>query len=213
MTRTATAFLFTVDRLVAHNPKLYFWTWTFRQVPYNDTWAMRMYHLFITRLCRKVPGLLGVRVAELHKSHGIHFHAICNRRIPIDLVRKIGWPIGFGQIKVIEVTPGKLPEYLAKYLSKGYRKANIFARRRRWGTIGGLKSTRCRDVEYRSNFTRNHKILHERQQIDYRTAIALRVYSNSYGVCNDWPPNIRDRYAHVCKLTGAVTLDNIDVPF
>ena len=62
---------------------------TFKSVPLDDDAAMEDWHIFSSRLCWHYPELQGVRVTELHRSHGIHFHFFVNIRVPIDHMRKI----------------------------------------------------------------------------------------------------------------------------
>lgn len=192
LSRTATAFAFTCERLAHYNPELYFWTFTFRQVPFNDTWAMWQYNFLSRKLKNIDPLLRGIRVVELHRSHGIHFHALINRRIPIDRVRRMGWPHGFGRMSVQKADLGSA-SYMAKYLTKQYREDNGFGQRRRWGAIGGFPVTRCRDVVYDTDYTRNHQAMFGGLKVPYGLAMLLRSYSDVWGECWQWPPFIRTR--------------------
>lgn len=83
----------------------------------------------------------GLRVLERHDGGGprhgnLHYHAVVDKRIPADIVWKIGERYGIGHMEVEQVrdVTGHL-RYLAKYLGK----QNIQGRGCRlksWGTIG-----------------------------------------------------------------------------
>jgi len=193
LNRSCLAFTFSCEKLALYNDKLYFWTWTFRQVPYNDDWAMWQYKQFIRKIQDEFPLIKGIRITELHRSHGIHFHALANERIPIERVKRIGWPHGFGRMSVERADVGSIT-YLAKYLTKQYRSENQFGSRRRWGTIGGFQPSRCRDIAYDTPCSRNHAAMFGAEQTDTWTAMLGRSYSDTWGECWQWPPFIRERY-------------------
>jgi len=192
LNRTAQAFTFTVERLAFWNPKLYFWTFTYRDVPYNDIWAMWQWSRFRMKMHNAFPLIKGVRVVELHRSHGIHFHALINERIPLERVRRIGWPMGFGRMSVQIADTGSA-SYMAKYLTKAYRERNGFGQRRRWGAIGGFPVCRCRDVIYDTDYTRNHQAMFGGLQIPCGLAMLMRSYSDIWGECWQWPAFIKTR--------------------
>jgi len=187
------AFTFTCEKLALHNDKLYFWTWTFRQVPYNDAWAMWQYKQFAHKLAHHFPLIKGVRISELHKSHGIHFHALVNERIPIERIKRMAWPHGFGRVSVSKADLGSI-SYLAKYLTKQYRNENDFGGRRRWGTIGGFPPSRCRDIEYDSSVMRNHRAMFGHHQVDTWTVMLARNFGGVWGEAWQWPPFVRVRF-------------------
>src|ERR1022692_4772946 len=122
--KTACAFQFSVEKLARQSEKLYFWTLTFKSVPIDDLHAMEDWNLLHNRLMWYFRGIQGLRVAELHKSHGIHFHLIVNRRIPLDRMRKVchgtGHIIGnnryldFGRMSVSKCN-ADVSKYLSKY--------------------------------------------------------------------------------------------------
>jgi len=192
LSRTAQAFTFTVERLATYNPKLYFWTFTYRQVPFNDTWAMWQWAQFMRKVNNAFPLLKGVRVVELHRSHGIHFHALVNDRIPLERFRRIGWPHGFGRLSVQAADIGSAG-YMAKYLTKSYREQNGFGRRRRWGAMGGFPVCRCRDVVYDTDYMRNHQAMFGGLKIPCGLAMIMRSYSDVWGECWQWPAFIKTR--------------------
>lgn len=194
LNRSCMAFTFTVEKLFRYNPQVYFWTLTFRHTPRDDTWAMYMFNKYMANLTRKLePLVVGVRVSELHKEHGIHFHLLLNRRIPMERMKRVGWQYGFGRMGVTQADP-QSGLYLAKYLTKQYRIENDFGGRRRWGTIGGFPASRCRDIEYDTDCTRNHAAMFGREQVDTWTAMLARNYSDVWGECWQWPPFVKIRF-------------------
>jgi hypothetical protein len=141
--KSRSAFEFTVRKMLRKNSKLYFWTFTFREV-HSLTEAMRLWNQFLTLLKRKL-GFRGVRVLELHEEHGCHFHVITNRRFPIQNVLLMCERYGFGRIDVRRVVDtAKAVNYLCKYLSK--RRERCLKRARLWSAFGKIERTRVRDV-------------------------------------------------------------------
>jgi len=200
LSRTAAAFRFTADRLARESKELYFWTWTFKKVPINDEYAMMDFAAFRLRLYHHFPFLRGVRVCELHRSHGIHFHAVVNDRIPIDRMKRIMRGSGrlngdnryldFGRMSVTKCDAGTIG-YLAKYLTKQYRKQHNFAGRRRWGTMGGLQPIRCRDILYSTPFHRNMEDIFMGRKTDYVTMLLVSHYSTMWGSVTEWPAHLK----------------------
>ena len=110
-----------------------------------------MFSAFLNHL-RKVTGgdFSGVRVAELHKTHGVHFHALMNRRLDVRLVRRVGHCHGIGRIHVCvaDQNGDAAAKYLSKYLSK-QRSGPLCEsgrRARRWASFGPIKGTRICDL-------------------------------------------------------------------
>src|SRR5205823_12412044 len=96
------AFEFTVRKMLRQTGRLYFWTFTFREV-HSLRAAMRLWNQFLTLLKRKLQ-FRGVRVLELHEEHGCHFHVVTNERFPIRQILALGERYGFGRINVRRVT-------------------------------------------------------------------------------------------------------------
>jgi len=122
MTKTRAAFTLSARLLCEHYPKLYFWTVTFA-VLHDDWEASRLFSAFLNNLRQEVgrTGWGGLRVVELHKEHGVHYHLLVTERLAVDLVRRIGRCYGIGRIQVARVWESEYTEainYLAKYLSK-----------------------------------------------------------------------------------------------
>src|SRR5260370_22917562 len=113
--KSRSAFEFTGWKMLRQNRKLYFWTFTFREVHSLNT-AMGRWNQFLTLLKRKLQ-FCGVRVLELHEDHGCHFHIITNRRFPIRKILALAERYGFGRINVRRVTDAaRAIGYLCKYL-------------------------------------------------------------------------------------------------
>jgi len=141
--KSRAAFEFTVRKMLRQNPKLYFWTFTFREV-HSLKKATRLWNQFLTLLKRKF-GFRGVRVLELHEEHGCHFHVITNRRFPIRKILFMRERHGFGRIDVRRVTDAdRAISYLCKYLSK--RRERCLKRARLWSAFEKIERTRVRDV-------------------------------------------------------------------
>lgn len=196
LNRTAGAFTFSAERLAQQCQELYFWTFTFKQVPLDDETGMQDWVALHNRMKHHFPWMQGLRVVELHRSHGIHFHALINGRIPIRrLFRMIygsGHLVGynrkldFGRMTVDRCDLQTI-SYMAKYLSKQYKKEHNFSGRRRWGTIGGFAATRCRDIEYDSPTHRNRVLAFGDAKVDYASFLMLSHYSLLWGEYADWP--------------------------
>jgi hypothetical protein len=137
------AFEFTVRKMLRQTGRLYFWTFTFREVHSLKT-AMNRWNQFLTVLKRKLQ-FRGVRVLELHEDHGCHFHVITNRRIRIDEILEFAKRYDFGRINVKRVwDSAKAIRYLCKYLSKP--RPPCLKRARLWSAFGEIERTRVRDV-------------------------------------------------------------------
>jgi hypothetical protein len=141
--KSRSAFEFTVRKMLRQNAKLYFWTFTFREVHSLKT-AMGFWNQFLTLLKRKLNSR-GVRVLELHDEHGCHFHVITNRRFPIRKILAFSERYGFGRMDVRSVPDAdKAIRYLCKYLSKP--RPGCLKRARLWSAFGKIERTRVKDV-------------------------------------------------------------------
>jgi len=146
--KSQAAFEFTVRKMES-NGRLYFWTFTYRDV-HSLKRAMELWNEFLTVLKRKL-GFRGVRVLELHEEHGVHFHVVTNRRFKIGRILEIGARYGFGRTGVERVTDvaGGI-SYLCKYLSK--RRAPCLRGVRLWAAFGQIGRTRVADIVSDSPF-------------------------------------------------------------
>jgi len=135
--------------------RLYFWTFTFPK-PLPDWWAGGAFSATWQRVQRKLGGSAGIRVFELHKSHGIHIHMVINRRYPVTEVRRIFKIAGFGRIHVEMVQTQDIERvafYLGKYMTKvsqpmfGVRRVAVWgmsAGKQRSQICNSRASTLCR---------------------------------------------------------------------
>ena len=141
--KSRSAFEFTVRKMLRHSRKLYFWTFTLREV-HSLKRAMQLWNQFFTVLKRKF-GFRGVRVLELHKEHGCHFHVITNRRFSIRKILSMCERYGFGRIDVRRITDAtQTISYVCKYLSK--RRERCLKGARLWSAFGKIERTRVRDI-------------------------------------------------------------------
>jgi len=141
--KSRSAFEFTVRKMLRQNRKLYFWTFTFREVHSLKT-AMGLWNQFLTLLKRKLQ-FRGVRVLELHDEHGCHFHVITNQRFSIRKILAFSERYGFGRLQVQAVTDAtEAVRYLCKYLSKA--RPGCLKRARLWSAFGKIERTRVKDI-------------------------------------------------------------------
>jgi hypothetical protein len=162
VTKTRAAFELTAERLFDGGCDVYFWTFTF-VVLHSDWEASALFGRFLWELRRTLGGDWGgVRVVELHKEHGVHYHALINRRLAIDIVRRVGRLYGLGRIGVKKADVGAA-RYLSKYLSKQRKGPLTESGRntRRWASFGGVPHTRISDLVNDSPmwvYRREHKL-------------------------------------------------------
>jgi len=148
ITKTRAAFELTALRLWETNScKVYFWTFTFYTV-HSDWESSELFSAFLRDLRRTIGGDWGgVRVAELHREHGLHFHALINRRLALDVVRRVAKRHAIGRIHVCRADQ-TAAGYLAKYLSKQKDgpKTKSGRNMRRWASFGNVVKTRVSDL-------------------------------------------------------------------
>jgi hypothetical protein len=190
------AFLWSAERLFQMSKEVYFWTWTFINVPSSDDAAMEDFDCANTRLQHHFPNMRGLRVCELHRSHGIHFHLLLNIRIPIRRLKEILWGsymlnrkpryLDFGRMSVTRCDM-ETAGYMAKYMTKEYRQSHWFGRRRRWGAMGGYEANKVNDVEFVTDSLRNRKELFGGKRCTYGEIIMIQHYTNLWGQLGDWP--------------------------
>jgi hypothetical protein len=95
MTKSKAAFLFASKTL--GKQQLFLWTFTFRELLGVKDTRKRWNHL-LTLLLRTWPTLQGLRVFELHESHGLHVHLITNQFIDVNRARDLATRAGWGRI-------------------------------------------------------------------------------------------------------------------
>lgn len=195
-TRSQAAFLFSVDRLFSLNVPVYFWTFTFKEVydesDYAWRWTAFLKGLEYAHRNRSGRGSLrGLRVVELHKTHGLHYHMLLaggrgrgKHPLSVHIVRRVGKRFGIGIVDVQKCYDKGVGGYLAKYLAKERR---FGSRIRAWGTVGSFLQCRCKDVEIDSPFHRCKEVLVPGQQIDFMNAALIMGTSRHYGDFKHWP--------------------------
>jgi len=152
MTKSEVAFRFTAANLFEDVPEVYFWTFTFKEVM-PDWYYSNTFCTFL-RALQDIHGnvIQGLKVLELHKDHGLHFHCLLSERVSVHVVRRLGKRYGIGRVHVKRADAGSI-DYLAKYISKQFKQANkLFGKVSRWGTIGPVRKCRVRDVEVTSPY-------------------------------------------------------------
>jgi hypothetical protein len=174
MTKTAVAFHMTCDAIFKSSPKVYFWTVTFSEL-HSDWIRAALFRRFLWDLRRKIgKGWGGVRVCELHKEHGVHYHLLVTARLAVDLVRTIGRCHGIGRVHVCIARP-ESASYMAKYLRKQKDGPKTEAGRnaRRWATFGEVPRTRVRDLVNESPMWVYRRI-HDLKFTDYQSEKVLQ---------------------------------------
>jgi len=184
MKKSHCAFQFTVNRFFESFGKGYLWTLTWKSCMPDFRYAL-LYDQFMKELNHRHGGLIyGIRVVEAHPGgHGLHYHMIVNLLIGVRLVRAIGKKYGIGRV---QVTPCNRDGayYIGKYLSK---ENDLSKGTRRWGTIGGFKPTRVRDIEIDSTFHRNMKKVFGSRQVSLPETTWVWSQSAKHGPVGSWP--------------------------
>ncbi|PTX93832.1 hypothetical protein DB345_19845 [Spartobacteria bacterium LR76] len=122
------------------------WTFTFSDVlEIKET--RKLWNHLLTLLKREWPDLCGLRVFELHETHGLHVHLVTNRYIRVELARKLAKKAGWGRIHVMRIN-AEGAKYLAKYLSK--ERETCFKRWRLWAGFGKWDWSRVKDIDLES---------------------------------------------------------------
>jgi len=170
--RTKAAFLFTAEALWKPGGRVYFWTFTFAEIQ-SDWEGSAKFTAFLHDLRRLdwAEDVGGVKVAELHPGgHGIHFHALVNRRLNVNWVRQLARRHGIGRIHVeVADQNGGTAQYLSKYLSKS-REGPLCEsgrRMRRWAAFGPVYRCRCSDLVFHSSMW-DYRRSHDRPFTKYR---------------------------------------------
>ena len=122
--------------------------------------ARKMWSKFLKAFRRQAKyfGFQGLRVFEMHGGgHGLHIHVVTANFLFVNDVRRIWRACGGGRIDVKPI-PFERRHYIGKYLSKSGR-PQCLKGARLWDTFGGLDAVRCKDVEFRSDWTDAYKAL------------------------------------------------------
>lgn len=183
--KSQAAFIMSARKLFQESDKVYFWTFTFNRVM-PDWYYPRSWQMFIVNLQNAYGGFLqGLRVLEVHPGgHGLHYHALLNRRVSVHLVRRHAKKVGIGIVQV-EVATRESAEYLAKYLTKTNP---LWPGMRRWGPIGGFKQVPKNRLEVDSVFHRNFREMNPLgKQIPIEQVQWCWRMSALYGEIAKWP--------------------------
>jgi hypothetical protein len=151
MTKSNAAYLFSTERLGQQS--LFMWTFTFKEALDVKATRAKWNHL-LTLMRRTWPNLAGLRVFEMHKSHGLHVHLVTNRFIDVNVALTLAKKAGWGRIHVQRI-PVERAGYLAKYLSK--QRPECLKRWRLWAGFGTWEWTKVRDIVFDSAFSRIYK--------------------------------------------------------
>lgn len=143
--RTEAAWLLSCRKLFRDYSPIYFWTFTFTEVLNDWVYPVR-WERFTHDLVWKIYGgrLAGLRVIEIHKDHGLHYHALLNKRVWVRIVRRIGKRYGIGRVSVAKADWGSAT-YLAKYLDK--KRFTTTTRIARWHSVGMFEAVHKNDIE------------------------------------------------------------------
>jgi hypothetical protein len=198
MTKTKAAFLMTCDRLFASYPKVYFWTFTWKKV-WNDWDYPHAWRGFIRDLNDRYGHYIcGIRVLEPHVSHGLHYHMLCNLRVSVWEVRRIGKQYGIGRVHVDKAGPHSAM-YLSKYLNKDSPKLHGVSR---WHTVGPFVGVNVNQIIIESDYMNaRRKVVVEQLPFGYEELLH-RVFDlhGEYGlkVCYDFLKQGMTGHACLC---------------
>ncbi len=157
MTKSKAAYLFATQTLAKES--LFMWTFTFKDVlDIKDT--RKKWNYLLTLLKRKWPNLCGLRVFELHKTHGLHVHLVTNRWLDVNEARNLAAKAGWGRIHVVRIAADRAA-YLGKYLTKD--RPECFRHWRLWAGFGGWEWTKVKDVVFESLFSQIYRACKEWQ--------------------------------------------------
>lgn len=133
--------------------------------------------------------VVGLRVWEVHPSefsHGLHCHALLNRRLNIHIVKRLAKKHGLGRCHVKKADEGAM-FYLAKYLTK---ENQLSKGMRQWGTIGGMPSIKVNNIVVESDMTKNFRWIQDKIEIrkaSYAFFIFVSQQTRRYGLIKNWP--------------------------
>lgn len=141
MTKSKAAFVFASRTL--GKQQLYLWTFTFKELlAIKDT--RKRWNYLLTLMLRNWDKLQGLRVFELHKTHGLHVHLLTNSYIDVNKARELAEKAGWGRIHVTRMA-SEHANYVAKYLSKD--RPECLKRWRLWAAFGkDWEPTKVKDV-------------------------------------------------------------------
>lgn len=138
-----------ISALYDRSPKVYMWTFTF---PVRlHTWLTPGAWSALTRLLRDYYGRIeGVRVMEMHKTHGVHFHVLVDRRLSVHVVRRLAKRCGFGRVHVCRIKREDAG-YVTKYVGKQTERPHGM---KQWTAVSRGWATRKADIVVESSQAR-----------------------------------------------------------
>lgn len=178
----------TAFRLFDTFPKVYFWTFTWKEVRCDDWYLYQWQNMVRDFQHHYGNKLVGLRVVEAAEGgHGLHFHALLTERFSIHIIKRLGRKYGLGRVAVVKVDEGAA-WYLSKYMGK--QSLPLADNTRRWGVIGGFPPTRCKDIKVESIFADNLRWVQNKakvRQINYSGFQYISRQTELYGHVKTWP--------------------------
>lgn len=174
------AFIFNVQKLFDSGGKVYLWTFTFREA-HPSWWVSQSWDRLRRDLWDFFGRFEGVRVAEMHRLHGVHYHVLVRKRLPVMVVRRLARRYGFGRIHVCDADIGSAL-YLGKYLTK---EKSLPHGGRKWTAFGDFLEGKCRksDIDVSSGVgdaVKKALACHPGASRSERFAIGRREYRRYY---------------------------------
>jgi len=194
LSKSHMAFTFAVERMFEYWPKsVYMWTFTFKKA-ISDERAMQYWAGFMKHLHEHHCDCKGIRVVEVHPgnnfwslSHGLHFHALFNKRVSVHWIRRYAARWDFGKVHVRRVTQSEAL-YIGKYLTKD--QPTLKKGMRRWGSVNWPECNRKNDCGLDSQFHRNIEIVQRAAKLNQMTAdVVHTIFVNTkyHGEYKNWP--------------------------
>jgi hypothetical protein len=112
------------------------------------------------------PTASGIRVFEIHPggdrfqpglSHGLHVHAIIDKRLPVDIMRTIWKEQGEGGMINVRRVPRDRAIYVGKYLSK--QRNECMKGVRLWAAFGECETSKVKDIVVDGKWTATYRFL------------------------------------------------------
>jgi len=180
--KSQAAFIMSAEKLFDGADKVYFWTFTFKDV-WPDWYYPPVWNKFMKKLIVVYPFIRGLRVLEPAERHGLHYHCLLTPRMNIHLVKRIAKPWGFGRIHVVRCN-----EETRFYLSKDLVGGNpLWKGMRRWGKGGGFNHVKTCNIEVDSVFHRNVKKLCMGEQKGFAKIHDIWKRTMIHGPVEEWP--------------------------
>lgn len=165
--KSAHACRFSIEAMSANLPNLYMWTFTWADVLDIEEASIR-WKRFLTQpdgWCAAFPYMSGIRVFEIHPgadpfmpdlSHGLHVHAVIDRRVPVDITRSI-WNRKKGGRLHVKAIPAEKAMYIGKYLAK--QRVECLKGRRLWAPFGKCEASKVKDIVVDTRWTATYQFM------------------------------------------------------